>query len=162
MSKPGVNILKIYGGAGNPEGQIPGTATVTTGQHTALAFQVAIVSHPPRAASGVCSSDITNLQVVGRMQTYLLYYPFKSPGFYCLIMMLHAVTAAQKSNLDRCERWILSDLMSRYSSINNWGGIPEQNCKYLSRSEWACNIPLEQFIHSRGRRPWVSLGRAGL
>ena len=51
-------------------------------------------------------------------------------------MMPHAVTKEQKSNLDRAETFVLSNLKERHPATENWPGIDNAFRLHFSRSEW--------------------------
>ena len=86
-----------------------------------------------------------SIDVIRRMNEYLLYYPWASPQgtkIHCLLCLPHAVTKDAKANVDAAERWVLSTLKERYPSHDHWPGIAEKYRLYFSRSEWLQGVRL--------------------
>ena len=57
-----------------------------------------------------------------------------------MLMMPHALTKEQKSNVDRAETFVLSKLKRLYPKSANWPGIDDQFRLTFSRSEWCSGV----------------------
>ena len=73
-----------------------------------------------------------------RMNEYLLAYPFTNPSMqiHLLLLMPHAITKEEKSNVDRAETYILSKLKEKFPNDRYWPGVTERFRLYQKRSEW--------------------------
>ena len=93
-----------------------------------------------------------------RFNEYRLYYPFADNGMqvYLMLMMPHALTKEQKSNVDRAETYVLSELKRLYPKSANWPGIDDQFRLTFSRSE--CSGVNMQVI----KNLFVKAGQRGL
>jgi len=80
-----------------------------------------------------------------RMNEYLLAYPFVNPGMqiHLLLLMPHAITKEEKSNVDRAEQFVLKLLKDQYPNNRFWPGIKERFRLFQKRSEWI-QCPLEK------------------
>ena len=69
-------------------------------------YRVVYGKHKPAVKIG------KSVDILKRFNEYRLYYPFAHPDMkvHCMLMMPHAVTKEQKSNLDRAETFVLSQL----------------------------------------------------
>ena len=86
-----------------------------------------------------------SVDILKRFNEYRLYYPFAHPDMkvHCMLMMPHAVTKEQKSNVDRAETFVLSQLKGRYPATENWPGIDNAYRLHFSRSEWVEGVRIE-------------------
>ena len=63
-----------------------------------------------------------------RMNKYLLAYPFVNPGMqiHLLLLIPHAITKEEKSNVDRAEQFVLKLLKDQYPNNRYWPTIKER------------------------------------
>ena len=102
-------------------------------------YRVVFGNHKPAVKVG------KSVDILKRFNEYRLYYPF-SPiemKVHLMLMMPHAVTKEQKSNLDRAETFVLSELKARYPKTENWPGIDNAFRLHFSRSEWVEGVRIE-------------------
>ena len=80
-----------------------------------------------------------------RFNEYRLYYPFADNGMqvYLMLMMPHALTKEQKSNVDRAETYVLSELKRLYPKSANWPGIDDQFRLTFPRSKWCSGVNMQ-------------------
>ena len=80
-----------------------------------------------------------------RFNEYRLYYPFSDPDMkvHLILMMPHAVTKEQKSNVDRAETFVLAELKRLYPKSASWPGIDDQFRLTFSRSEWCSGVNMQ-------------------
>jgi len=80
-----------------------------------------------------------------RFNEYRLYYPHSNPDMkiHLILMMPHAVTKEQKSNVDRAETFVLSELKRLYPNTSHWPGIDNQFRLHFSRSEWVQGVNMQ-------------------
>ena len=62
-----------------------------------------------------------SISIARRMNEYMLYYPYQHPGMnnHCLLCMPHAQIKEQRSNVDRCETYLLATFKEQYPNHNN-------------------------------------------